>query len=476
MDIIKRILDISNYRVQTYLKEQHIIPRPGAGAGVWMSFLLPISVIISANTSQNVTEVYKIAATLSYGLLATSAIFLLSDSKNRQDKIFLIPPVFTYANLFFSNKIGIWFSMAGGFASYSLSEAVILLLDASPKSLTYGEASILIQSLILFLYTASINLVDSWYHTPVDCMGISTVILQVGLIGVLLICAGAYFFPDFRIPLPFCGLTLTTLFGFVIPLLHILLQKSPVLWIIQLLFDNQPRVLLVIYWVICSGLGVMTVALQIGGKQQASTVVRKNFHILAVVVFIPGLIRECCFLYLATGVVLALFTALELLRVLNMPLLGDMLQAGFKVFADEKDAGSLALTPIYLLAGCSLPLWLYPASCMHESCIGQYLLPLMSGILTIGIGDTAASAFGTWIGRTKWRGTKKTIEGTIASIFFKFLPPSIGYITSSTIMFVWSTFAVVVTSVLEAKTDQVDNLALPLVMYILLLPLSSYFC
>ena len=34
-----------------------------------------------------------------------------------------------------------------------------------------------------------------------------------------------------------------------------------------------------------------------------------------------------------------------------------------------------------------------------------------------------------------------------------------------------SVFAVVVTAVLEAKTDQIDNLVLPLVMYMLLLPL-----
>jgi hypothetical protein len=43
-------------------------------------------------------------------------------------------------------------------------------------------------------------------------------------------------------------------------------------------------------------------------------------------------------------------------------------------------------------------------------------------------------------------------------------------------MLMRTTFAVVVTSVLEAKTDQVDNLALPLVMYMLLLPFPSTIC
>jgi dolichol kinase len=77
------------------------------------------------------------------------------------------------------------------------------------------------------------------------------------------------------------------------------------------------QVLLVIYWVICSGLAIMAVNVHIQRQQQASTVVRKYFHVLAVAVFIPGLIRECCFLYLASGVVLAVITALEVKKYLR---------------------------------------------------------------------------------------------------------------------------------------------------------------
>jgi hypothetical protein len=74
---------------------------------------------------------------------------------------------------------GVWFSIAGGFASYSASEAVMLLLNAAPKSLTYGEASVLIQSLILFIFTAVINLINTWHNIPVQCVNTATVILQV---------------------------------------------------------------------------------------------------------------------------------------------------------------------------------------------------------------------------------------------------------------------------------------------------------
>jgi hypothetical protein len=75
---------------------------------------------------------------------------------------------------------GILFSIAGGFASYSSGEAVILLLNAAPKSLTYGEASVLIHSLILFIFTAAINLINAWHNIPVQCVSAATtVILQV---------------------------------------------------------------------------------------------------------------------------------------------------------------------------------------------------------------------------------------------------------------------------------------------------------
>lgn len=53
---------------------------------------------------------------------------------------------------------------------------------------------------------------------------------------------------------------------------------------------------------------------------------------------------------------------------------------------------------------------------------------------------------------------------------------SLGHIPCSGIVLIRSAFAVIVTSVLEAKTDQVDNLVLPLVMYILLLPFPRNVC
>jgi hypothetical protein len=91
--------------------------------------------------------------------------------------------IYLFIHLFFPFP-GVWFSVAGGIATYSFNEAVVLLLDAAPKSLTYGEASVLTQSLILFLFTTLINVAKAWQNVPVQCVDTATVILQVRILNL----------------------------------------------------------------------------------------------------------------------------------------------------------------------------------------------------------------------------------------------------------------------------------------------------
>ena len=153
---------------------------------------------------------------------------------------------------------------------------------------------------------------------------------------------------------------------------------------------------------------------------------------------------------------------MEHIRFHKIEPLAAILNRSFQAFKDDKDVGDLVLTNLYLLAGVSLPLWISNDLTQANSVL------LLSGVLSIGVGDSFASIIGSKWGRIKLIPyTEKTVEGLIASvlsqvIFVKLL--QIGNFVNFRPILIISIF---VTSVLETITTQVDNLALPLVMYIL---------
>lgn len=65
------------------------------------------------------------------------------------------------------------------------------------------------------------------------------------------------------------------------------------------------------YWGTYVLIAILLMYWQISGGAKASTALRKYFHILAVLIYVPGLIYECTLLYLASGVVFAIFIMIE---------------------------------------------------------------------------------------------------------------------------------------------------------------------
>ncbi|KFB52739.1 AGAP002683-PA-like protein [Anopheles sinensis] len=137
---------------------------------------------------------------------------------------------------------------------------------------------------------------------------------------------------------------------------------------------------------------------------RTTTATRKVFHLLIVLVYGPGLWYQCRLLFLASGLMLGLLIVLEMARLIQLSPVAGILNTTVNMFIDEKDAGPVALTPIYLLVGCSLPLWLHPSPCDMTNSAGLQTLLLSAGVLSIGIGDTAASVAGYHLGRHKWNG------------------------------------------------------------------------
>lgn len=150
-----------------------------------------------------------------------------------------------------------------------------------------------------------------------------------------------------------------------------------------------------------------------GTNSQALTVLRKYFHAVIVAIYLPGALFDLELLSTASVIVLAGFLFLETVRLSGDEVFGDILNKKTAGFLDEKDSGKLILTHIYLLVGCSLPIWIFPLKMPTD---GSEFLLLCSGIISLGIGDAAASIGGTLWGKTKIFGSNKSVEGTLSSI------------------------------------------------------------
>lgn len=345
--------------------------------------------------------------------------------------------------------------------------AFLYTMKSLPFSFTLGEASIVAQGTTIFLYNCFLRLpfIEESKSLGEDL----SLILQIGLLGVTTITFITYTLPIFRKWFMFYALlTIVVTIVCVVPLR----DKLAVTILISFMFSDLERIVIVgVYTALLIFAGI-TVTWQIRKSQQVTTSIRKIFHVLIVLVFVPGLIYQCQFLYVASVVVLAVFIVLEMARVIKLYPVSDALESSVEAFIDEKDAGKVALTPIYLLVGCSAPLWIHNSPCDLTGSSVFELLPLLSGVLSIGLGDTFASIVGSTLGKHKWGSNNKSVEGTLASIAaqasFLYLLNILGFISLSSKLAAVCGIAVITNSLVEALTDQVDNLSLPLVTYIIL--------
>lgn len=126
----------------------------------------------------------------SLGLLASAVIFMIKTITPKTEQysavnsrnFLLLFSAFTTGILIFqaSHNCQFYFSIFGGVLSvYLYSCAVVTLLLACPLCLTYGEAAILTQAVVLFVFSTVINVYDTWYLIPHQCINLSTSILQV---------------------------------------------------------------------------------------------------------------------------------------------------------------------------------------------------------------------------------------------------------------------------------------------------------
>ncbi|XP_071690375.1 dolichol kinase EVAN [Rutidosis leptorrhynchoides] len=258
----------------------------------------------------------------------------------------------------------------------------------------------------------------------------------------------------------------------LVPLWMQFVQDFPVhpfLWVLKFVFSEpHKRLSLCIYWVAVICVSVLRFYDISKNSKIERILLRKYYHLVAVLMFVPALIFQPLFLNLAFGAALAVFLVLEIIRVWKIWPLGPIVHQFMNAFTDHRDSDLLIVSHFSLLLGCALPIWM-------SSGFNDRPLAPFAGILSLGIGDTMASMVGYKYGVLRWSKTgKKTVEGTAAGITSVLAACSIllPLLAATGHMFTqhWLSLllAVTVSGLLEAYTAQLDNAFIPLVFYSLL--------
>ncbi|KAI8068495.1 hypothetical protein BC940DRAFT_299233 [Gongronella butleri] len=403
--------------------------------------------------------------------------------------------------------------------------SMYLCVVALKRCFTLGEMSVISQGAAVMVHMAVEMLWASFYddaplYIKGNMMGAETVMIHAVVLGMVFI--GVIAYPLLR----YCrrvaqrpywrsqfsnealasiqrrkilsAIAFYTLTGLVVvfvisPVCTTLLHQNPFLWTLDFIFTSPSRLFLCMYWATAIGITVVVWVLLLdlpSTMEQAAMAAdshirtkkltsslnkkRKLFHGLAVLMFVPGILFADSFLRLAFGVALAAFIYLEYLRYFAVWPYGKNIHMFLTEFIDNRDLGPVILSHIYLLLGCACPVWLGSSN----------LFASLSGILSLGFGDAAASLVGKRYGRWHWPNSKKTVEGTLSFIGVVFVSMLVILYTSAMLridsamtiacsmgLSDWFGYFLVVcvSALLEAFSSQNDNIIIPLFMYALVI-------
>ncbi|XP_053695000.1 dolichol kinase isoform X2 [Sabethes cyaneus] len=427
---------------------------------------------------QPINQVYKRTTTLCFGMCIHSMCIFISFCSKRSiyvgGKVLYTAITTGFTSLVFWILLKDNFIvsiLSGLFSSVLYDQILDRTLRQMPKSFSLGEASLVCQGFVAFLYNAFFQIPKSFIYKELKYNTIDQIhlVVQIGLLGSSLIIMLCHFLPALRNAFRFWIISILIVSGLAL----LPIAGRPAFSILfKFMFNDLNRAMTLVMYLLILLITSVFVAWRVNRNGTANTSIRKIFHIIILFVYFPGLWCQCTLLYVASGFMLALMLLLETARIIKLWPIHGILEVVVKSFVDEKDAGLVAFTPIYLLIGCSLPLWLHPVPCDMTDSAGHDFLKLMAGILSVGIGDTLASICGYYLGKHKWDGSNKSVEGTLASMIGQFAVVFVlfkmGVVQLNTLKAATVGSAIIINVLIEAKTNQVDNLTLPLVTYIVL--------
>ncbi|KAJ3160832.1 hypothetical protein HDU86_008192 [Geranomyces michiganensis] len=363
-----------------------------------------------------------------------------------------------------------------------------LIVTLLETSFTFGEALVVAQTLSLLFLDAvlsSVTKLDVSRMPNVLVIGRSelNVFMHALLFGMLMI--GMVLSPLLRrvsasreqgkermfigLSLAFYVATAAIVLLVIAPWTALCLGTNPFMWTINFVFDPEHyRLLIAGFWagVIAFGVTIAYRKFPTTTNSTSLNLKRKYFHVLATLMFIPGYIVDPEFMHLAFSLALSVLILFEYIRHYHVWPLGIHVQNFLSQFLNQRDCGPVILSHLYLLVGCALPVWL-------NRIPQRVILGGLSGMLTLGIGDTLASICGKRFGRTKWPGTLKSLEGTTAFVVSVLLACAVISATGAIpplgeAKWIRLGGCVALTSLLEAMSDQNDNLVIPLYTFALL--------
>ena len=363
------------------------------------------------------------------------------------------------------------------------------------SSFSLAESSIVCQGLTMYLFK-----VEHLIRTGSEVEQF----VNVAVLSALLVFAMLTWFPVLRKSRNFFLTNAFVATGVSFPVLYSLLGQNYISWLYSYVRRSHIRIILSLYWLLIGLICAFIVSAIYNSKftlhcdevwprrnaqrwrsllinsykkkrqpvvtvdvkrdPSVSTNLRKIFHFMAVLTFIPGLKYDVAYMNCVATCACIVYSMVECMRVLKIEPFGEYFEAYLGSFRDSQDQGLIISRPIYLMAGFTLPLWLH-------QCVLCDTLSLNSGVLALGVGDTFAALVGSKFGKKQWPQTNRSMEGAAAFTVSTLLAVAILCLTTVTRHQTVTNIvlAVCLTACLESFTSQIDNLVLPIYMFTLLI-------
>lgn len=219
--------------------------------------------------------------------------------------------------------------------------------------------------------------------------------------------------------------------------------REPIFWVTTFISSRNGWGL-VFAWVVVVTLIIVVV--RPDRSEVEKVVARKFYHLVAALVFGMGLAIDRDLVRLGAVVGLGLLSLGELIRVTGYGKASKFVIDLSKRLIDERDAGSITVTHVYLFLGCAVPIWIADGSVSH------------AGIVSVCVQDAVAAAVGKRLGVHNWGTRGRTLEGSLAG----FVAATATMVLCSEVSLASASIAAAATAVVEAYTEQIDNWVVPM--------------